>query len=165
MAKRKTFADVWELIAKAGDDDCWQWQGCTNNTGYGSMTVSQKVYSAHRIAYALTYPGRIEYSAPKDKNLKQFILHKCDNRLCCNPNHMELGNYADNNKDAALKGRSRAPRGAEHKKAKLTQDQAEQVRSMHKTGLSFVDLGKMFNIHANNISRIVRLRGYVESKV
>lgn len=161
--KRKTFQDVWDLVKVAAPNECWEWQGCVNNTGYGSITISQKAYSAHRVVYGLTFPGKIDFQAPKDKKLKQFILHKCDNRLCCNPAHMDLGNYADNNKDAAQKGRSRAPRGAEHKNAKLTKEQAEQVRQIHKTGLTFVEIGKMFNIHANNISRIVKFRGYVES--
>lgn len=56
-------------------------------------------------------------------------------------------------------------KGAEHKLAKLTQDQARKVREIHKTGLTFVQIGKMFNIHANNISRIVKMRGYVEGRV
>jgi hypothetical protein len=165
MAKRKVFTDVWALVQQGDPNECWEWQGCKNNTGYGSITISQKVYSAHRIVYALTYPYTIDFRAPKNKSLKQFILHKCDNRLCCNPNHMELGNYNDNNKDAANKGRSNAPKGANHAKAKLTQEQAEQVRLIHKTGLTYVAIGKMFNIHANNISRIVKMRGYTESRV
>ena len=164
MAKRKIFSDVWNLIAKSGDEKCWEWQGCKNSTGYGSMTVSQKTYSAHRIVFALTYPNVISIEAPTNKKLKQFILHKCDNRGCCNPNHMVLGNYDDNNKDAKAKGRSNAPKGASHKLAKLTQQQANQVREIHKTGLSYVDIGKMFNLHANNVSRIVKFRGYVESR-
>jgi hypothetical protein len=44
---------------------------------------------------------------------------------------MTLGNYDDNNKDAAAKGRSKKPpKGAEHKLAKLTQDQARKVREI-----------------------------------
>ena len=161
MAKRKTFKDVWDLIAKKGKDDCWEWQGCTNTTGYGSMTVNQKTYSAHRIVFHLANPELISVKAPTDKNLKQFVLHKCDNRLCCNPNHMFLGNYNDNNKDAASKGRSKAPQGAFHKLSKLTQEQAEQARFFRGHGWSFVEIGKMFGIHANNISRICKYRGYV----
>jgi hypothetical protein len=78
---------------------------------------------------------------------------------------MVLGNYDDNNKDAKNKGRSNAPKGANHKLAKLTQDQANQVREIYKTALTYVEIGKMFNIHANNISRIVRFRGYAESRM
>jgi len=163
--KRKTFDDVWELIAKKGEDDCWEWQGYKNNTGYGNMTVSQKTYSAHRIVYFLTYPNTIDVAAPKNKSLKQFILHKCDNRSCCNPHHMTLGNYDDNNKDAKSKGRSNARRGSDHKNSKLTQEQAEQARFFRGHGWSFVEIGKMFGIHANNISRICKYRGYVTKGV
>lgn len=165
MAKRKTFEDAWELVSIKSDDECWNWLGCKNSTGYGSMTVSQKVYSAHRIIYKLTHPDEIEFHAPKDKSLKQFILHKCDNRLCCNPKHMMLGNYDDNNKDAKNKGRSSAPKGAHHKKAKLTFEQANKVRELNKKGLSYVEISKFFGIHANNISRICRNIGYVNNGV
>ena len=165
MAKRKTFSDVWDLIAQKSEDECWEWQGCKNSTGYGSMMVRQKTYSAHRIVFALSNPGLISIEAPSDKKLKQFILHKCDNRLCCNPKHMFLGNYDDNNKDAKAKGRSNAPKGANHKKAKLTQEQADMIRKIYVPDLTFVEIGKMFNIHANNVSRIVRNKTYLASGV
>lgn len=74
---------------------------------------------------------------------------------------MTLGNYDDNNKDAKAKGRSNARRGADHKSAKLSQEQAEQARIFRGHGWSFVEIGKMFGIHANNISRICKYRGYV----
>lgn len=162
MAKRKQLHDVWHLIEKKQPNDCWPWKGCRNSTGYGSITVCQITYSAHRVVYYLTNPGLITLKAPTDKKTKQFILHVCDNRLCCNPNHMTLGNYDDNNKDAANKGRSNACRGANHKRAKLTQEQADKIREIAKTGLTYVDISKMFNIHANNVSRIVRMKAYVE---
>lgn len=165
MAKRKTFSDVWNLIAKGSEDECWEWQGCKNTSGYGSMTVSQSVYSAHRIAFVLSNPGLISMKAPSNKYLKEFVLHKCDNRSCCNPKHMFLGSYDDNNKDAKNKGRSSAPKGAKHKLAKLTQEQANQIRQIHKSGLSYVDIGKMFNVHANNVSRVVRGISYTEGRV
>jgi hypothetical protein len=161
MAKRKTFTDVWSFIDQSSDDACWEWQGHTNNGGYGSMTVKQVTYSAHRLAYALANPNSITFAAPKDKKLKEFVLHKCDNRLCCNPNHLFLGNYDDNNKDAKAKGRSNSCKGAQHKKAKLTQDQAEQARLFCGHGWSYVEVGKMFGIHANNISKICKYKSYI----
>ena len=63
------------------------------------------------------------------------------------------------------KGRSFAPFGSNHKKAKLSQDQANQARLFHGHGWSYVEIGKMFNIHANNISRICKYRGYKESRI
>ena len=36
----------------------------------------------------------------------QHILHKCDNRLCINPNHLYLGTNLDNHIDMAIRERS-----------------------------------------------------------
>ena len=164
MARRKTFENAWDLVQQKTADECWPWLGCKNSTGYGSMMVSQKAYSAHRIIFSLVNPGLITYEAPKNKQAKEFILHKCDNRECCNPAHMTLGNYADNIQDAKQKGRTRTVRGAAHKKAKLTAEQAQAIRAMHNSNTTYVELGKMFNIHANNVSRIVRNKAYLEQR-
>jgi hypothetical protein len=34
------------------------------------------------------------------------VLHKCDNRPCCNPKHLFLGTNLDNIKDRVSKNRS-----------------------------------------------------------
>ena len=163
--KRNTFEDVWKFINKKQANDCWEWLGHKNNTGYGSIGIQGSQYSAHRIVYALTNPNTIDFKAPKNKKVKEFILHICDNRSCCNPNHMKLGNYDDNNKDAKAKGRSKAPQGSNHKKAKLTQEQADQVRILSGCGWSYTELGKMFGLHPNNISRISKYKGYLENRL
>ena len=45
--------------------------------------------------------------------------------------------FNDNNKDCGKKGRSKAPKGAEHKKAKLTQKQAEEFGRFMSATLRF----------------------------
>ena len=74
---------------------------------------------------------------------------------------MFLGNYDDNNKDAKMKGRSNAPKGVEHKKAKLTQKQAELAKFLRARGWKYVVLEKIFGLHANNISRICKGKAYI----
>ena len=32
-----------------------------------------------------------------------IVRHKCDNRKCCNPEHLELGTYSDNSLDTAIR--------------------------------------------------------------
>jgi hypothetical protein len=43
-----------------------------------------------------------------------FVLHKCDNRKCCNPAHLFLGTPKDNMVDMAQKGRYVGAFGTKH---------------------------------------------------
>lgn len=76
--------------------NCWLWLNSQNGIGYGLVTVDYKHYYAHRLAYQISY-GKI----PKGMN----VLHKCDVRNCCNPQHLWLGTQKDNLQDAAKKQR------------------------------------------------------------
>jgi hypothetical protein len=67
--------------------DCIEWQGAQNGTGYGYRTVKRKNWLAHRYAYTVAY-GDIPDG--------MLVRHKCDNKLCINPEHLELGNKSDN---------------------------------------------------------------------
>jgi hypothetical protein len=51
-----------------------------------------------------------------------LILHTCDNPACINPDHLWLGNNADNMKDMKLKGRANRPIGVKNGRAKLSED-------------------------------------------
>lgn len=80
---------------------CWLWLGATFDArgGYGAFTHRpSKVFRerAHRSAWRL-YRGDIS----KDDH----VLHRCDNPLCVNPDHLFLGSQPTNMRDMALKGR------------------------------------------------------------
>lgn len=85
--------------------------------GYGKTTrkVNGKwvAISLHRLAYERTYG-----SIPPGLDVR----HKCDNRRCINPEHLELGTRADNLRDMAERGRSTA---------KLTYEQVQEIRKRY----------------------------------
>ena len=60
---------------------CWVWKAYINSDGYGKFNVNGKSEFAHRISYQL-FEGPISDSLEVD--------HKCRNRNCVNPSHLEL---------------------------------------------------------------------------
>jgi hypothetical protein len=61
---------------------CHTWQGATNGKGYGVILGEgeRRMRYVHRLAYELAY------GAIPDELV---IDHKCRNRRCCNPDHLE----------------------------------------------------------------------------
>lgn len=83
-------------------DSCWEWTGGVVSSGYGSLKNHIGRYEvAHRQSYRLSIG---------DIPTGMFVLHKCDNRRCVNPNHLFLGTMKDNTQDMLRKGR-----GGHHK--------------------------------------------------
>jgi hypothetical protein len=74
---------------------CWRWVGASRGLGYGAIKVDGRVLDAHRYSWPV-FRGPI----PEGKQ----VLHKCDNRACVNPDHLELGDARKNRADAIARG-------------------------------------------------------------
>jgi len=72
---------------------CWLWDGSPSTAGYGTTQVDGKTVSAHRASYTAFF-GEI----PKGK----VVRHRCDTKLCVNPDHLLAGTHADNAADSML---------------------------------------------------------------
>lgn len=103
----------WSKVDRSGGPDaCWPWTASLRGKGYGAISVGGKNRIAPRVAWHLA-------NGPLADG--ENVLHRCDNRLCCNPAHLFLGSLSDNNWDMAKKGR--------HGRSKLSHDDVQRVRA------------------------------------
>lgn len=159
MSAKQTAENFWSRVDMGRGKLCWEWQGACNNTGYGTVAWAGKCYTAHRIAAWLSKIIS-DPSAPRDKKGNGFILHSCDNRKCCNPAHLSVGTYTDNQIDAYKKVRRAQPKGHLHVNAKLTSLQATAIREAYGKGQTQMKLAKIYNVSQRAISLVVRRETY-----
>jgi len=83
-----------------------------------------------------------------------YICHKCDNKTCINPEHLELGTPLKNAKDAVDRGLY--PKGSQKYNAKLTENDVVQIKKMLKNGVKNIEITNYFDVHRDTVSHIKR---------
>lgn len=133
----------WACVAFSADNaKCWTWLGGLNVDGYGAAGREL----AHRRAWVLTF-------GPIPKRL--CVLHRCDNRACCNPAHLFLGTRKINNADRDAKGRfAFGERVGTHKLTDcIVQDLRERYAAGKETHRS---LAVRYGVHHTTIGDVLR---------
>jgi hypothetical protein len=118
------YKDKFLSKIKKCDSGCWEWQGFVQkSTGYGNICVNDYPILTHRYAYTV-------FVGPIPKGL--HICHRCDNRQCCNPDHLFAGTVQDNMDDCVAKGRKKmfALRGEKAPNAKLKEWQVVEIKRL-----------------------------------
>jgi len=124
---------------------CWEYSARTKS-GYGRIYYEGRQWRAHRLVWT-TLHGAIPEG--------QYVLHRCDNRACVNPDHLFLGTHGDNMRDAAAKGRFRLQKNPERSNlARLLPQQALEIRRRFKAGERAPALAKEFGVHRTHIRDI-----------
>jgi hypothetical protein len=166
MSKKNTAESFWARVKKGLPDQCWEWQGACTSSGYGNLTWHGTPVQAHRVAYFLHCGGIALQTgfrrSGRAKAYRRFVLHRCDNRKCCNPAHLFLGSMRANQLDAYQKGRKIQPR-SRHANAKLTPKQVREIRRSYDAGEKIqVVLAAEFGVSQRAISLVVRRETYTD---
>lgn len=121
------------------DAGCWEWNLHRSN-GYGKCRVNGKSLRVHRYSWELEH-GPI----PTGK----YALHKCNNRACANPQHLYIGDHADNMRDLS---RSGALLGERHNRARLTEKDVRWMRSDAAKLYNNKEIAKMLGVNRATVS-------------
>jgi hypothetical protein len=149
LIDKRTQERFWNKVEKMNLDGCWLWIGSKNDSGYGKLTVgTRQAYRAHRLSYEMRY-GAIPEGL--------CVLHRCDVRACVNPSHLFLGTVADNNRDAASKGRARSGQGigSAHSRAVLNEQLIERIWLLRRFGLSPGKIARIIGLNRSTVKNVV----------
>lgn len=86
-------------VRQGGPDECWEWQRSLTGEGYGHINWEGWSQLAHRAAFEL-----FMFPIPPDKQ----IDHKCRNRLCMNPRHLQAVTSKQNNENRSARSTSKS---------------------------------------------------------
>lgn len=136
---------------------CWEWQGSVNSNGYGRFVRKNRHLLAHRVAYEM-FCGPI----PEGHN----VCHRCDNRLCVNPDHLWTGTQSENLKDAVAKGRMYVPNlpPEMNGNGKLRPEQVRRIRKDARRGIRKRVLADQYGVSLSTVYGIVNRRTWKDQQ-
>jgi hypothetical protein len=129
LQKIITFMNKVKLIPSGGRPDCMEWDG-TIQEGYGFQHKTFGEYLAHRISYTFCY-------GPIPKGLE--IDHRCTNRSCVNPEHLEAVTPQINSRRCY--------------RTKLTVENVDEIRASSESPRT---LARRFGVHRQTIRHIIK---------
>lgn len=144
----------FQNFGQPNENGCRIWTGGSfKKSGYGRICEGGdkgKTIYAHRLSWTIHY-GDIPSGL--------CVLHRCDVRMCVNPDHLFLGTNAENMADKVAKGRQSRQSGESNPSAKLTKGDVEEIRRRYSSGLiSQETLAEYFGVSQTLIGMIVRER-------
>lgn len=128
---------------------CMEWQGASSPTGYGKVRYEGKAQDTHRVSWMITNG---------DIPAGMMICHKCDNRICVNPNHLFVGTRSDNMRDAWNKGRLDMSKALENHPTSIPDASIIRAHELLEQGVPAIRIAAMCGISRQTVGHIKYLR-------
>lgn len=145
----------WQKVDRhSSPQGCWIWMCGVFTDGYGAFRMRNKQFRAHRASWILAF-GEI----PRGR----FVLHRCDNPRCVNPDHLFLGDALSNARDRENKGRGKRLHGSNSPLSKLTLTEVAEIRHMAERGHNQNKIAAKFGVIQSAISLIVLGKRYAST--
>lgn len=140
----------WPKVMRA--DGCWNWSGTKQR--YGRMKIGNRMQLAHRVSWEI-HRGQVPDGL--------CVLHRCDNGICVNPDHLFLGTHTDNMRDRQEKHRWEPPRlvGELNPCAKLSLGKAEEMRTLYRLGMLQREIGNKFGVTQGAVSEVIHKKRWI----
>lgn len=133
---KKDLATVLSHTSLKGE--CLEWQRALNTDGYPRASIDGNCnVKVHRVVWEL-------YNNASAEGL--LIRHKCDNPVCINPKHLEIGTPADNALDRDLRNRNG--------RSSLTIEQVSEIKLALSSGTRAKELATTYHVPVRTIWRI-----------
>lgn len=134
---------VFTKVVIDNETGCWNYTGTIHTNGYGVISIKNKYFYVHRIAFTL----KIGFLPVEEK-----VCHTCDNKICINPEHLYKGSQQDNINDREKQKRVRVKLPRENKRFKLLSiEEKEEVRHSYRLGQKPKDIAIHFEIEESKI--------------
>ena len=153
---------LWSRVTIREEEDCWEWNGAHNSRGLPMFifskldrasydlklqfgTDSERGITAQRVMWGVIV-GPVPYN--------KVVYHKCNNRNCMNPKHLELGSKQDQS-DHRIDSERQAV-GDSHGKSKLTPSEAREIyQRFFEDEITQSELAQQYNIDDSTVSNII----------
>ena len=111
---------------------CWNWLIGFNPNGYATIRINNHSYTVYKLLHKLLH-------GPLLKGLE--LDHKCRNRRCINPDHLEPVTHTENMR--------RSP-----KVCKLTVDKVREIKELLRVGVTHRTIAARFDVEKTAVTSI-----------
>jgi hypothetical protein len=135
-----------EIAYKETPDGCWECTSHSLDKGYPKFTRENRKWFISRWMYT-------QNIGPIPEGM--IVRHKCDNPMCINPTHLELGTPYDNSADMVARGRSTVGKQWKNK-SRIPLEKIKEIKKALKDPIkkSYATIGKKFGVSKNTVMSI-----------